>query len=265
MSKNHKNSLPLSITRAEKQADEILAMYGIDDPVHIRTRDLAYALGVAVRDAPLRGAAARLTRLGNRAVIRVADQEIYQGRKRFSIAHELGHFVLGHGEGSEIVCSDEDMIASLRDANRESEANAFAGELLLPTALVAKACDVKEVTFDPIRNIADRFRTSLTATALRFVRLCPEMCALVLSKDQRVKWVFKSDDFWPYIAVGKKLDPRTLAYDFFRGREMRQAPEEVEAEAWLDTERSGDIEEVVEHAVAMPGLHSVLALIWIRS
>jgi hypothetical protein len=38
---------------------------------------------------------------------------------------------------------------------------------------------VAEVNFGPIRKIANDFRASLTATALRFVRLCPEKCAVV--------------------------------------------------------------------------------------
>ena len=198
------------------------------------------------------------------AIIRVSHHELYEGRKRFSIAHELGHYVLGHGKNSDIICFDKDMIATLNDPGKESEANAFAGELLLPANLVAKRCDVKEVTFDPVREMAFQFKTSLTATLLKFVRLCPEMCAAIFCTGGRVKWVFKSEDFWPFVEVNKPLDRRTLAYDFFTGGGLSQDPEEVDADAWLDSERLGNIEEVVEHSVAMPSLRSVLSLLWVR-
>jgi Zn-dependent peptidase ImmA (M78 family) len=47
-------------------------------------------------------------------------------RRRFTIAHEIGHLLLGH------VCSknQED------ESHNETEANVFAGELLVPTTLV---------------------------------------------------------------------------------------------------------------------------------
>lgn len=258
------SDLPLPVLSAERKAKEILARYGVDAPEHIRVRDIAFDLGAGVVEGPLHGAAARLVRAGGVAVIRVSDHELYEGRKRFSIAHELGHYVLGHGQTSDMVCTDKDMISALKDGSKESEANAFAGELLLPTNLVAKGCDVKKVSLGPVRELATRFRTSLTATVLKFVRLCPEMCAAIYCTDGRVKWVARSKDFWPFIKVNKSLDRRTLAHDFFARGDLSQDPEEVDADAWLDTERLGDIEEVVEHSLAMPSLRSVLSLLWIR-
>lgn len=264
MSKTQRNKLPLPILAAEKTARGIVSQFGIDAPEHIRVKDLAYAHGAGVIEGPLRGAAARLTKSNNGAVIRVSERETYEGRKRFSVAHELGHLVLGHGKHQELVCTDKDMVAGPNDASKESEANAFAGELLLPTHLVANSCDVAEVTFDPVRSIAGVFRTSLTATALKFVRLCPEMCVLVYSKEGKVKWIAKSDDFWPYIPVDKPLDNRTLAYDFFVGRMFHEDPEEINADAWMQGAESRGIEEIVEHSVVMPSLASVLSLLWIR-
>lgn len=258
------NELSLPVLSAERKASEIIVHYGIDAPEHIRVRDIAFDLGAGVIEGPLHGAAARLVRSGGTAIIRVSHHELYEGRKRFSIAHELGHYVLGHGKNSDIVCFDKDMIATLNDSGRESEANAFAGELLLPSNLVAKRCDVREVTFDPVREMALQFRTSFTATLLKFVRLCPEMCAAIFCTGGRVKWVFKSKDFWPFIETNKPLDRRTLAYDFFSRGTLSDDPEEIDADAWLDSRKLGGIEEVVEHSVLMPSLGSVLSLIWIR-
>jgi hypothetical protein len=46
-------------------------------------------------------------------------------RRRFTIAHEIGHLLLGH------TCTDPDI-----DSNPEAEANQFAAELLMPLALL---------------------------------------------------------------------------------------------------------------------------------
>lgn len=67
-------------------------------------------------------------------------------RKRFTIAHELGHFCLSHG-------------SSLRDTSRanrfvintehERAANQFAAELLMPAIAVKAMIDVRNVK-DPV-------------------------------------------------------------------------------------------------------------------
>ncbi len=62
-------------------------------------------------------------------------------------------------------------------SSQETQANFFAGELILPTRLVSSRCDIGDISFEPIKKIAKDFRASLTATAIKFVRLYPgEMC-----------------------------------------------------------------------------------------
>ena len=90
-----------------------------------------------------------------------------------------------------------------------------------------------EVNFGPIRKIANDFRASLTATAIKFVRLCPEKCAVVFSSRGKVQWFYKSPDWWPFIRKGKKLDQRTLAFDFFNGEPTEKEPVEIDADKVL--------------------------------
>ncbi len=49
-------------------------------------------------------------------------------RRRFTIAHEIGHLLLGH------TCNDRQEDGT----HNEKEANLFAGELLIPTKLIKK-------------------------------------------------------------------------------------------------------------------------------
>lgn len=59
-------------------------------------------------------------------------------RRRFTIAHEIGHLLLGHD------CVKDD------STHNETEANIFAGELLVPTAFIKKdfprLMDLKELS-----------------------------------------------------------------------------------------------------------------------
>ena len=115
--------------------------------------------------------------------------------------------------------------------DKETEANYFASELLMPETLVKQRCDVKEVSFDPVKKIATDFRTSLTSAAIRFVKFCPEPCALICSEDSKIKWFVKSPEWWPFIRKGQKLDKRTLAIEYFIGQEIPDEGQEMNADA----------------------------------
>jgi len=256
-----KIDLPFSLLKAEQKAAEIIEKFGIAAPEHIRLEDIAYAQGARIVEGALIGAAASLVRLGSKATIRIPANERYQSRKRFSVAHELGHFVLGHGHSVRLVCTEANMQDWNLQPGQETEANFFAGELLLPKKLFKDRCDVSKVNFTPVRKLAEEFQTSLTATAIRFVRFCPEMCAIVFSKNSKISWVCCSEDWWPFIRQGKPLDSGTVAYDFFQGRECPDEPLEIDGNAWVDSSR---VESIVEHSVGS-SFGYVLSLLWIRS
>lgn len=255
-----KKILDLNLRIAEQEATKIIEKYGISSPEHIRLKDIAYDLGVNVIEGTLQGAAASLVKRGKYATIRVSSEETYEYRKRFSIAHELGHFVLKHGHLIQKICSDEDMM-SWYHTGSETEANFFAGELILPKSLIKKRCDVGKVNFTPVKQIAEDFRSSLTAAAIRFVRFCPERCAVVFSKDAKVRWFYMSEDWWPYIPMGLKLDERTIAYDFFKGESLPDKPIGVEADAWVE---GHGLDEIVEHSIGSKILGFVLTILWIK-
>jgi IrrE N-terminal-like domain len=66
-------------------------------------------------------------------------------RQRFSLAHEIGHFELFHGVRfllrEPIDIDHPPVLAISRTGDpREREANMFAGELLVPLAMLKKAC-----------------------------------------------------------------------------------------------------------------------------
>jgi hypothetical protein len=254
--------LPLPLLKAEQEASKIIDGYGISSPEHIRIEDIAYALGVRIVEGPLQGAAASLVRLGAKATIRIPATERRQSRRRFSLAHELGHFVLGHGYSVRLVCTEDNMLDWNHQPGQETEANFFAGELLLPKRLFKDRCDVREVNFGPVRKLAEEFTTSLTATAIRFVRFSSEMCALVFSRESKICWFYKSEDWWPFIQKGQPLDNGTFAYNFFHGREFPDEPLEVDGNAWVDSQR---VEPIVEHSIGSRNLGYVLSLLWIRS
>lgn len=116
------------------------------------------------------------------------------GRKNFSIAHELGHYSL-HLNIKSIQCS----LDSLQDMaphpkNIEQEANLFAITLLMPADDVRKQILDRDLGFSTVKSLAERYETSLTASALRFIELlsAKKMAAVGIVKEGIVKWCSSS-------------------------------------------------------------------------
>ena len=253
----------LDIRKAALASSRIIDRFGITKPEDIRLKDIAFALGVDVIEGRLEGVAASLVTCGDKAIIRINYKETDPNRKRFSVAHELGHFVLRHGHKLQKVCSAHDL-NTWYGGSEEMQANTFAAELLLPTNLVNPFCDVdaSDISFEIIRKIATIFRVSLTATAIRFVSLCPEPCAIVYSKENMISWSWRSEEWKYYIERGVPLDQETVAYDLHKGEDMPDRPIEVSNSAWGDW-KSADC--IMEHSVSFPRFGFVLSLIWVKN
>ena len=65
---------------------------------------------------------------------------IYEPRKRFTVAHELGHFILGHNR-KEVIHDNEASMEFYKSGSQETEANQFASELLIPTSVFLEYID----------------------------------------------------------------------------------------------------------------------------
>jgi hypothetical protein len=95
----------------------------------------------------------------------------YPRRRRFTIAHEIGHWILHVSAGDVCACRpdeviDEDRAQQLRKV--EAEANAFAAELLMPEPLVTEHC--KRMGANVVA-LAEDFDVSVPALKLRLTRL----------------------------------------------------------------------------------------------
>ena len=84
-------------------------------------------------------------------------------RRRFTIAHEIGHFVLHHdliGDG----ITDDGLYRSRLRGELESAANRFAANLLMPNELVWKFI---EQGVDTVEELAKKFKVSESAMSIR--------------------------------------------------------------------------------------------------
>lgn len=244
-----------------KRAESIIHERNIRYPSEICVRDIAMSLGAYVRERELQGCEARLVRKGDMGIISVNGTIPEEGRKRFAIAHEIGHFIL-HTGTQIILCNEEDMHVWKDSKKREVEANEFAASLLMPYEIFIRYITQGQPTFDMISEVSKEFRTTLTSTGLRYIAFSKEPCALVVSKDNVIRWYKKSNSFNYHVKVGEKLSFDTFAFDFFDGANLPEVPDNVPACAWL----AGEIDEesdIVEQSVSLGNYGVVLSLLWI--
>jgi Zn-dependent peptidase ImmA (M78 family) len=124
-------------------------------------------------------------------------------RQRFTIGHELGHFLLPWHRQSQFQCKPQDMTFAA-NAEWEIQANQFSAELLIPKALIIKRIrQLGSPDLEHILNLAPAFETSFEMTARRYVELNEYPCAIVFSKDNVVRYSVWSEFFEQRLCVRK--------------------------------------------------------------
>lgn len=100
-------------------------------------------------------------------------------RRRFTIAHELGHYEL-HKDKSDLFVDKQFIYRSEKSKSTainqkmEQEANAFASFILMPTELVRKEVDKIQLDLgseEAIKELAKIFEVSTTAMSIRMASL----------------------------------------------------------------------------------------------
>ena len=147
-----------------READNLRQAAGVTHaPVALRDIVSVLNLSLVEKSRQPFSSEAALVPLGEGRAIEVrggADER----RRRFTIAHEIGHFVL-HPER---VAPERGGLANMAGGRLEREADLFAAELLMPEHLVRRAA--LEEGADP-RRLADRFEVSVQAMSVRLRRL----------------------------------------------------------------------------------------------
>lgn len=94
-------------------------------------------------------------------------------RKRFTLAHEIGHLLVAAEGDGDVTCGD---------GVTEEMCNSVAAELLLPSRFLAGAVPDR-MDVSAIRQIASRFQCSLEATGWRILNLGAATGALLIWRD----------------------------------------------------------------------------------
>jgi len=125
----------MMVERIERAAEELLAELNIRE-VPTPIEDVARALEIHVSRAPSADFSGLLIRKNGRALIGVNSSEA-PVRQRFTIAHEIAHFIL-HPQKDAFVDFRKERAEGEAKPARERQADMFAAALLMPRKMLMK-------------------------------------------------------------------------------------------------------------------------------
>ncbi|MCX7313391.1 MAG: ImmA/IrrE family metallo-endopeptidase [Alphaproteobacteria bacterium] len=117
------------------------------------------------------------------------------GRINFTLAHELGHYLLHrHVSPAGIQCSNRAMLDWRSELGAiEAEANTFASFLLMPLDDLRSQIQGEDISMDLMRHLSDRYEVSITAAILKWLGITDRRAMLVIGKNGFIDWARSSD------------------------------------------------------------------------
>lgn len=233
------------------------------DPIEI-----AALKGIEFREDDVDGYTGMLLVVDGEALISIKKTIREPARKRFTIAHELGHFAIpGHITPQQHMfqCSDKDISNFGKFDNKEVQANWFASELLLPEEHFRKHVQYKDLNKRLLDDLCTEFDTSLTATGMRFITFKPEY-AMVYSENSRIGWFHIGAEFRYFLDVRPRssLHKDSFAFDFFNRSVIPDTFNEVPPNAWSSDSRLRRSSRLMELSIGSRTYNHVLTFLYVE-
>jgi uncharacterized protein DUF955 len=138
------------------------------------------------------------------------------GRLRYSIAHELGHYYLSHHQESlrkgNAHSSEPGFICQ---KELEREADEFAAGLLIPKPELDRRLSTRSfMTLREITALATDCQSSVESAAIRYAKFTTDRCVVVVSRFGKIHYSVASDEgrrFWRSPAFGTPVPPGSLS------------------------------------------------------
>jgi Zn-dependent peptidase ImmA (M78 family) len=190
-------------------------------------------------------------------------------RRRFSIGHELGHFLIPTHmprQGECFSCSLADLrLADTGEQDRhrriEAEANRFAAQLLMPPARIRSQLGSRQPDLAEVVRLAREFGVSKEAMARSYAEAHRETLAIVILQNGRIDRLYRPDDFpWIEPRLGAPVPEDSLASDHRLAPGTISEMEECEPETWLGDSGVRKVEVLSEQVLAQQGGYTTVLL-----
>jgi Zn-dependent peptidase ImmA (M78 family) len=163
----------------ERQTIDLLDELGVKK-IPIRVEEIARKKGLTISPYDLGGEISGVLVIQNDTGTIGYNPHESRVRQRFTIAHELGHYILHKNANNDLFIDREFQVlyrnqkSSQGNMKQEQEANAFAASLLMPERFLLN--EIKQNSYNltddaSLKNLAKQFNVSVAAMSLRLVNL----------------------------------------------------------------------------------------------
>ncbi|WP_282085153.1 ImmA/IrrE family metallo-endopeptidase [Aquimarina algiphila] len=264
----------IKYSKASACARDVLEDNGFDNLLDFSLELFASGLGATVIYKPLINSDGRIIFGKKNTIIEVNSDIEFEQKKRQTLAHELGHFVMHknidvHNDNDATMSWFNNKEKQAKHGKIECEANQFASELLMPSKLFIEK--QKDRTFSPdlLRELADYFKTSLTSIAFKYLELGNHPICLFHSFNGKVSYWKRHVDF-PYFIVDRTKLPvpeDSVAMEFYKKNKIyskEQSKQSIWKSTWFelkDWEDDNDFN-IYEYAIVTSSYNTVLSVVW---
>lgn len=247
-------------------AKQLIDEFGIENPTDFTIEELIYIRNIILNEKHIANADGRIVFGKQNAIITINSDIKYLGRRRFTLAHELGHYELHHNKNSHL--DDNSLTLDyFKEGNQEFEANQFATELLMPENIFKSFVINKKFSPDLLRNIAEYFQTSITSATFRYIDLGSHPIFAFYCHNNKVIYWKKSPNYYLKIKDIVKLSPPydSVATEFFETGKIYRKEESIQEilkSTWFETNSYDANNVFFEYTIVTKEYNSVLSVVW---
>jgi Zn-dependent peptidase ImmA (M78 family) len=262
--------------KGSNKAKALLEEIGFDEITDIPMDIFVAGLGATLIEEQLPNSDGKIIRGNSKTLIKVNSDIQFEERKRFTIAHEIGHYLIHdklnlevHDETSNTLNWFNATEQQAKKGIQEWEANDFASELLMPEDIIRKATFKKKFTPDLAKELSERFKTSLTSIIYRLLSLNIYPLFVVFINNGQVKYWSKSDGYWIKIKEITKLSPPEdsvaqeyidAEYDFlYSGKDKAQS---IYRSTWFELKDDEEDSVFFEYCIPYKQLKTIISVVW---
>lgn len=258
----------MAVSKGELQARNFLKSIGVPDIQDIPIDLLVYGAGAMLVYKSLKNCDGRIVFGKTKTLITINSDIAYEGKLRFTIGHELGHFIMHRNQP--IIHFDTDAtLEYFKKGHQETEANEFASELLMPAHLFLEKIASKPFSPLLLKNLAQFFFTSITSVVYKYCNLGNHPICLIYIYDGKVKYSKKSENFNYWVTDREGLTPPTdsVAYEYIQNKyqtiySVEDSKQSIQKSTWLTLSKYEEDTICYEYCIVTRQYKTILSVIW---
>lgn len=258
------------------RAKELLNEIGFDEISDLPMDILVSGLGATLILTPLKNSDGKIIRGNSKTLIKINSEIPYEEKIRFTIAHEIGHFLMHdklnldvHNDNSNTLNWFKSTEQQAKRGVQEWEANDFASELLMPEEVFKKEIHRKKFSPDLVKQLSSKFKTSLTSVVYRLMSLDLYPLFIVSIHNNKVSYWNKSKNFWVKVKdITKLLPPEDsvakeyIDADFNFIYKENEKAQIISKSVWFELNPSEADSDFYEYCIPTKQYKSIISVIW---